>query len=319
MSPHRSRATLVVAVFASVVLVALLAGMALASSGPRHSAAGGYGPPQGTPGHGYGYGYGYGHGYGGYGYGSGGGSHAGDRWDVPGVVYDQERYDAGVQSGLSSRAARTAAALPGAEVVLQRTPVDGGDYADVPAAGLTPARNPQTTSAAGHFVWLIGGQGRLRVRASLAGYTTAYSTTRTLTSTGDLDVALQPVHQDPPSVPDAGTHHDDVTPAAPAPTPAQPAPVTTPSPITGLGIANRPVVKKTTTVSCARKKGAARTTCLRAQKLATALKACRKQKGSKRSVCERKARALSRCDAKGGKQRTSCRRKALAIGRVRGH
>jgi hypothetical protein len=286
MQPHRSRSTLVLAAVVTVLLTALCAGMALASSDAPPT-----GPPvTPAPGSGYGYGgwggYGYGGGGGGYGYGGGGGygygyeAPIGALWDVPGTVSD---------------AGNGGAAIAGASVTLQRQVADG-PWTDVPAGTLRPAENPQRTSAQGRFVWLIPhGPGRLRVVATAAGYAQGTSAVRVLAQDGNLDVALTPV---------PATGGGDG--GAPAPG----------APVGGTGPVAKPVAKVT---GCAAKKGTAKAACLRAEALAKALKACRStKKGSRRTTCERRARALSACDAKTGKRRTACRKKALAIGHKRG-
>ncbi|HWI72141.1 MAG TPA: hypothetical protein VNT55_09310 [Baekduia sp.] len=273
----RSRALLASVV--TVLLVALFAGMALAAGGGSLARSLGYGP---------------------------GGENdpcpATCRWIASGRVLDEAAY-AGALAGMGADAAQTAAALPGATVTLQlREP--GGDWADVPASRLRPAANPQTADAAGHFTWLLWGglHDELRVVAAHDGYVTRAGAPRAVRADGDLSVALAMVAE--PATPSGGGQSTTPPAAAPAPAPVAASGATTPP-------------KPATPKGCAAKRGTARAACERAARLATALKACRSQKGAKRKTCEKRARALSACDAKKGKQRTACRRKAQAIGRAK--
>jgi hypothetical protein len=276
----RSRALLASAV--TVLLVALFAGMALAAGGGSIAQSLGYGPgsetdpcPQAC------------------------------RWIASGRVVDEAVY-AEALTRMDAAAAQTAAALPGATVTLQlREP--GGDWADVPASRLRPAANPVTADAAGHFTWLLWGglHDELRVVGAHDGYVARAGAARQVRADGDVSVALAKVSTT--STP-GSTGGQGTTPSAPAHvvTPA-------PAPVTAGGATTLP--KPAAPKGCAAKKGTARAACLRAEKLATALKACRSHKGADRRTCEKRARALSACDAKKGKKRTACRRTALAIGR----
>jgi hypothetical protein len=207
---------------------------------------------------------------------------------------------------MGAEAAQTAAALPGATVTLQlREP--GGDWTDAPASRLRPAANPVTADAAGHFTWLLWGglHDELRVVAAHDGYVTRAGAARPVRADGDVGVALAKV-----ATP-ASTGGQSTTPAASAPAVAP-----APAPVAASGATTPP--KPAAAKGCAAKKPAtARAACLRAERLATALKACRSHKGAARRTCEKRARALSACDAKKGKKRTTCRRQALAIGRVK--
>jgi hypothetical protein len=278
----RSRALLASVV--TVLLVALFAGMALAAGGGSLAQSLGYGPGSETD-----------------------PCPTTCRWIASGRVVDEAVYAEALTS-MSPAAAQTAAALPGATVTLQlRGP--GGDWADVPASRLRPAANPVTADAAGRFTWLLWGglHDELRVVAARDGYVTRAGAARPVRADGDVSVALAKVATPAPPGPDGGGQSTTPTFPAPAATPA-PAPVTA----NGATTPPTPVAPK----GCAAKKSTARAACVRAEKLATALKACRTQKGAKRKTCEKRARALSACDAKKGKPRTTCRRKAQAIGRA---
>jgi hypothetical protein len=307
----RPRPRVLLAAVATVLLLALVAGMAVAAGSPPP------GPPV-TPAHGHGYGYG-GYGYGGYGYGGYGYGYGTpctsrdacpfDRWDAYGSVYDQAAYDAAVARGSNAGSALAASLIPGASVTLQRQ-VGDGPWADVPASELTPAANPITANAQAHFIWLIAGQGALRVVASAPGYVTAPGPSRPLANTRALDVGLvKAAVIAPPPVPDNGGGGG--TPGGGAGVGGQGAPLP-PKPVV------KPVAKPQ---GCAAKKGAAaKAACLRAEKLTKALRACRPLKGAKRAACAKRTRALSACDAKKGKKRTACRTRAKAVGRPkRGH
>jgi hypothetical protein len=268
----------------TVLLVALFAGMALAAGGGSLAQSFGYGP---------------------------GDEHdpcpATCRWIAAGRVVDEAVYAEALTS-MSPAAAQTVAALPGATVTLQlRGP--GGDWADVPASRLRPAANPVTADAAGRFTWLLWGglHDELRVVAAHDGYVTRAGAARPVRADGDVSVALAKVA--PPAPPTPGGGGQGTTPSAPAPViPPTPAPVIA----SGATTPPKPAAPK----GCAAKGPTARAACLRAAKLATALKACRSQKGAKRKTCEKRARALSACDVKKGKPRATCRRTAQAIGRA---
>jgi Carboxypeptidase regulatory-like domain len=277
-----SRFKTLIAVVSTLLLLALLAGMALAASGePAPN------QPSGAPG-----GYGYGYDGGDPGDGDDGGfdpcSFAVCRAIAAGRVVDAD----------------TGAPLPGATVALQRrTP--GGAWVPVPDDALRPTANPLASDAAGRFTWLVRGSAadQLRVLVTLGGYAPGASAARTLSADDAFDVALTRLRVPPGDQP------------APASTDA---PVPPASQVGGVGtpVAPKPRAVAATPKGCAAKKGSARTACLRAQKLARALKACAAQKGARRTTCRRRARALSACDAKKGRKRTACRAKALAIGRT---
>jgi hypothetical protein len=261
------------AVVVTLLLLALMAGMALAAGGPSPTL------PITPAGHGYGYGYGY-----------------------DGGPADECSYAVcrGVAAGRVTDAA-SGAALAGVSVTLQERAAGG---AWVTAADVRPTANPQATDAAGRFTWLARGgkTDDVRVLATRDGYAPGTSAVRARRADGALDIALTPL----PAAPVAGAGGSGSTPATPAApaggagAPAAPKPVVTP--------VARPK-------GCAAKKGKAKTACLRAQRLATALKACKAQKGSRRRTCEKRARALSACEAKTAKKRPACRAKARAIGR----
>ncbi|WP_445149810.1 carboxypeptidase-like regulatory domain-containing protein [Baekduia sp. Peel2402] len=204
-----------------------------------------------------------------------------------------------VASGRVTDAA-SGAPLADAKVTLQQRT---GDGAWGPAGDVRPTGNPLTTEATGRFTWLVRGGTADQVRVVVVrdGYVSATSAARALRADGALDVALSPVPVPAPVV------VEDPAPAPP-PLPGTPAP-----PVGGAGTPVAPATPAAVK-GCASKKGTAKAACLRAEKLAKALKACRTQKGSKRTTCEKRARALSACDAKTGEKRSACRKKALAIG-----
>ncbi|MDQ3741338.1 MAG: carboxypeptidase-like regulatory domain-containing protein, partial [Actinomycetota bacterium] len=94
--------------------------------------------------------------------------------DPQGVVYDQDQYDAARANGATEAAARTAAAIAGATVRLQRE-VDG-TFVNVLSGdpGIMPKMNPQVTGANGLFQWDVS-VGRYRVVVTKAGYDTVTS------------------------------------------------------------------------------------------------------------------------------------------------
>ena len=255
-----SRFKTLIAVATTLLLLALLAGMALAEGGTPPAAPYGYGP--GDP-----------------------CSFSVCRSVVAGRVTD----------------AASGAPLAGATVTVQQR---SGDGAWTPPSDVRPTTNPLTTEATGRFTWLVRGATGDQVRVVVArdGYVPATSAPRALRADGALDVALRPV-------PAPVTVEDPTPDTPPVSGTAAPAPA-----VGGAGTPVSPVKPVAAPKGCAAKQGKAQAACLRAERLAKALKACRTQKGAKRRTCERRARALSACEAKTGKARSACRRKALAIG-----
>jgi hypothetical protein len=94
--------------------------------------------------------------------------------DPQGVVYDKDRYDASISAGSSPDDARSAAAIEGASVELQR--FSGGQWTKVPSGdpGISPNTNPQITKRDGVFRWDVSA-GKYRVVVTREGYETATS------------------------------------------------------------------------------------------------------------------------------------------------
>jgi hypothetical protein len=89
--------------------------------------------------------------------------------DPQGVVYDQQTYDAQITQGKTEEQARSAAAISGARVVLQRK-VDG-EWRRVLSGdpGISPNVNPQITGANGLYQWDVS-PGTYRVVVTKDGY-----------------------------------------------------------------------------------------------------------------------------------------------------
>jgi hypothetical protein len=244
--------------------------------------------------------------------------------DPAGVVYDAAEFDAAVAGGASADAARSAAAIEGATVRLQRRVA--GSFQNVLSGdpGISPNLNPEITGANGQYQWLTN-EGDYRVVVSADGYTTTTSRAVTIPpEVTDLHVAMQPTAAIVPPDDDG----DGVPNASdPCPTVAAPGgcPAAAPPPaVTGTPPAVVPpaVVAKQ---ACAGLRGAKLATCKRNAALAKKLAACKKlsKKKGKRALCVKKAKALSKCSAitrkthgkKHAKKKQQCVAKAKRIGK----
>lgn len=302
----------------TALLLGLLASMALAATSHRsHGSGGSYGySGYGYGGYGYG-GYGYGgYGYGGYGYGQRGYCTPDFRcaqgiFEMSGQVYDHARYDAALAQGATRGAALAGAVVKGASVTLQRS-LNGGPWITLPLADVSPAQ-PQISDDRGFFRFFALGTGRVRVIADAPGYLRGTSSPRVALDYGPpLNVGLIAVPQGGGTTTDGRQTTSTTTDTtnnggAPGTTPTTPTVPTTPvtpgGPVRAAG--------------CGALAGSAKAACERAVRLAAALRACTKtyKKGSRRTLCEKRARALSACDARTGRKRTACRAKALELGK----
>ena len=114
----------------------------------------------------------------------------GGKYDPAGVIYDRAQYDAGRIAGKSAAEARTAAAIKGATVRLQRE-VDG-EFRDVRSgdAGISPSADSQITGDGGGYQWNVAA-GNYRVVVSKDGYETSTSQgVRVPPPVTDLHVAM---------------------------------------------------------------------------------------------------------------------------------
>ena len=150
----------------TVVLVAIMAGLGVASA--RDTRAAGYG---------YGYGYGYGPGpapgptcpYD----NSGASCPAEPAYEWSGTVYDRHQYDLARCGGKSVSDSIAAAKLPGASVQLLRRSTTSSQFVPVPAnsPGIAPPENPLTSDSNGRYRWTISA-GRYEAVASKSGFAT---------------------------------------------------------------------------------------------------------------------------------------------------
>jgi hypothetical protein len=118
--------------------------------------------------------------------------------DPQGVVYDAELYDERIAAGDSPEQARTAAAIEGATVTLQRKV--GDDFVTVLSGdpGISPHINPQTTGADGKYQWDVSA-GVYRVVVEKAGYDSVTSEAITIPPPVlDLHIRLEPTDTTPP-------------------------------------------------------------------------------------------------------------------------
>lgn len=157
---RRSRLTRkLIVIGGTIVVAAIMAGLAMASSrGPRAS---------------------------GYGYGSGArptpcaydssgvNCPATPSYEWSGTVYDRHVFDLARCDGKSVADAMSAAKLAGATVDLLRRANNNSAFVEVPAnsPGIAPPTNPETTDAAGHYKWSISA-GNYEVAVSKTGYGT---------------------------------------------------------------------------------------------------------------------------------------------------
>jgi hypothetical protein len=230
--------------------------------------------------------------------------------DPQGVVYDKGRYDAAIAAGNSPDEARSAAAIEGATVELQRkvnnqwTKVVSGD------PGISPNINPQVTKGDGVFRWDVSA-GTYRVVVTRPGYEAVTSDAVTIPPpVTNLHIAMTraAVTDDggAGTTPDPGptTKPADTTPSTgdshpPAPGPTQ----TIPNP-------PRPAPKP----ACSGLKGKKKAQCESKERLKKALAKCSKLKGKKKAICTKRARARAKCDSLKGRKKSACVRRANAIG-----
>jgi len=253
--------------------------------------------------------------------------------DPAGVVYDQQVFDQAKAGGASDEEARTAAAVEGASVRLQRQNEDG-TWSNVLSGdpGIDPKINPQVTEADGKFAWLTS-EGFYRVVVSKEGYPVTVSREVEIPpEVTDLHVALIPgdyvPDQDGDGVPDETDQCDDV--AAPGTADGCPSsPPPPPADSDGDGVTDDkdqcPTVAGNLPNGCQNDDAGPKTgpckgltgtklaICLKEQK---ELKKCNKVKGKKKkSLCKKRARAIAKCEAKQGKKKTKCVKKAKKIGK----
>ena len=116
--------------------------------------------------------------------------------DPQGVVYDADIYDERVAAGDSPEQARTAAAIEGAIVTLQRKV--GDDFVTVLSGdpGISPHVNPQPTGADGKYRWDVSA-GTYRVLVEKNDYQSVTSQAATIPPPVlDLHIRLQPTPRD---------------------------------------------------------------------------------------------------------------------------
>jgi hypothetical protein len=241
--------------------------------------------------------------------------------DPQGVVYDKDRYDAAVASGKSPDDARSAAAIEGATVELQR--FSGGAWAKVVSGdpGISPNVNPQITRADGVFRWDVSA-GKYRVVVTRPGYESVTSAAVDIPPpVTNLRVAMTALV---PSPGDGGGDSGDggggsTTTPDPAPTskPADDTPAGPgPGPSSGDGPAQTvPNPPATAKPACSGLKGKKKAECESKQRLKKALAKCSKLKGKGRATCIKRAKARAKCDRLAGRKKTACVRRANAIGR----
>ena len=216
--------------------------------------------------------------------------------DPQGVVYDARTFAEQKAAGKSDAEARSAAAIQGATVRLQR--LTGDTWVNVLSGdpGISPNVNPQTTGTDGLYQWDVE-EGTYRVVVRKAGYGDVTSQSVNIPPPVlDLHIAMSPAGWNP----NAGTNNNNAGNDA----------VVVPQ---QQGQSqNLPQQKKPACAGLTAKKRAA---CQREQRLAKQLATCNKLKAKgKRALCAKRARALSKCETKKGKKKKACVRKAKAIG-----
>lgn len=215
--------------------------------------------------------------------------------DPAGIVYDKQAFDAAKAAGHTDAEARAAAAIPGAQVRLQRCTTDSGGCTNVLSGdpGIAPHVNPEVTGSDGQFQWDVSA-GHYRVVVTKAGYDTA---------TGSI-LAV------PPAVTDAHVAMTKTPSPSPPPTHGDPPPTHSDTP---PDIQNPEVTPVTPKPACSDVSGKQRTQCMQNEQLKKDLAACDKLVGKKKAACRSKVLALASCNKLGGAKRNACRKRVLAL------
>jgi uncharacterized membrane protein YgcG len=220
--------------------------------------------------------------------------------DPAGVVYDQAQFDAAVAAGSSADDARTASAISGASVRLQRKPLDVFQNVLAGDPGISPNVNPQTTAVDGRYAWLTDA-GTYRVLVTKAGFDPATSREVTVPpEVTDLHVGMTR-----PGTGGGGTGGGGATGGGDTGGGGS----TGGGGATGGGSSGTVVVTKV--VACAGLKDKARASCLLNQKVA---QKCGKVKpAKKKQVCGKKIWALAKCSSMKAKTKAQKRKKATCV------
>lgn len=239
--------------------------------------------------------------------------------DPQGVVHDKAQYDAAIASGKTPEEARSAAAITGATVRLQRRV--NGQWANVLSGdpGIAPNVNPQVTGSNGLYQWDVAA-GVYRVVVTKDGYHSVTSDAVVIPPPVlDLHIPMTRVAPTPDPTPttggndgstgssgDSGTPKAGTTPGSGSPGANPPA-----NPPTG---GSSPTPKP----ACFGLSGQKRAKCQAGERLKKALAKCAKARGKKGKACAKRAKAqykrdvkLAKCvGMKPKKKKLACQKKA---------